>query len=186
MDTDELEALLEGQTETQTLDFKGECAWDAVALARDILAMTNVQDGGFIVIGVEDGTFVRQGVSDQIAATYDFDAMKDAMSGFADPYVDFRVSKPKDRDGKQYVVIRVMPFHEVPVICKRDSRETQKGVIYYRNMDRRPESAAVSNSYDMRNIVEVAVSRRMKRVRELGFVVESGDKEKLDSELEGL
>lgn len=186
MGTEELEALIEGQAESQNLDFKGECAWDAASFAKDILAMSNVQDGGTILIGVEDATWKRQGVSDQVEETYNFDKMKDEMSSFADPYVDFLIYKPKDRDKKQYVVIRVLPFREVPVICKRDSKQTKKGAIYYRNIDRRPESAIVSNAYDMRNIIEVAVARRMKRIRELGFTVETGDRERLDNELEGL
>ena len=95
------------------------------------------------------------------------------MASFADPHVDFTVEFPKDKDGREYVCIRIEPFAEIPVICRRDSADTQAGAIYYRNRNRRMESARVSNSYDMREIIETASVRMMRRKRQIGFVVPS-------------
>ena len=63
MNTQELEAILEGGTETQKIEFKGACDWNVRSLAKDILALSNVQDGAYVVIGVEEGSFNRQGIT---------------------------------------------------------------------------------------------------------------------------
>lgn len=187
MDTDELETFLEGGTETQSFEVKAAMNWNVTTLAKDILAMANVRDGGRILIGVEDGTFVRQGVSAEQKGTYDIDTMKDQMSQYADPSADFGVSFPKDHDGKEFIAITVRPFVEIPVICKKDSGDTKKGEIYYRNSSGRPQSSRVSNSYDMRDIIEVALARRSTRVQGLGLrVISTSDEAKFTDEREGL
>ena len=80
MNTEELENLLEAQSESTTLEFKTDMAWNVQSLAKDILAMSNMQDGGDIVIGVNDETNTRQGVSADNMETFNFDTMKDQMS----------------------------------------------------------------------------------------------------------
>jgi predicted HTH transcriptional regulator len=188
MTTEELEELLEAGVETQRIDFKGPCEWDVENVAKDILALSNVQDGGWIIFGVreENNAFVRCGVSPDQKDTFRVDKMRDQMSAFADPHVNFGVEFPKDKQGLEYVAIKVMPFEEVPVICKKNSRETRRATIYYRNMDRRVESGPVSNSYDLRAIIELATVKMMQSKRKLGFSVEPGVKKQLDDELEGL
>jgi predicted HTH transcriptional regulator len=186
MTQEELEAKLEAQTETTTLEFKADMKWDVQSLSKDILAMSNVQDGGYIIFGVEDGTFYRKGVSTVNKATFHIDTMKDQMASFADPFVDFTVDFPKDKDGKEYVVIRVLPFRDIPIVCRKNGTDVKAGAVYYRNTNGRPQSGAVSSSNDMRDIIEVATVRMMQRKSALGYIVQSGDKEKLDKELQGL
>jgi predicted HTH transcriptional regulator len=201
MDTQELETYLQVQTEIPTLDFKAACTWDISRFAKDILAFSNVQDGGLMIIGIEDATFNRQGITLVQRDSYKIDIMKDQMTSFADPHVNFSVDFPTDNGGKQYACIRVEPFEEIPVICRKDSADTRAGVIYYRNRNRRVESAAVSNSYDMREIVEVATVRMMQKKQRVGFSVSSETtkqqneidadaiadaRAKLNEELEGL
>lgn len=186
MKTEELEALLEGGSETQTIEFKTSCSWDVVTFAKDILAMSNVRDGGYIIIGVENKTFVRKGTTSKQQGTFEVDIMRDQMAPYADPHVNFFVDFPKDQNGVEYVVIRVLPFDEIPIICRKDSRDTKAGTIYYRNRNRRVESAAVSNSYDMREIIKMATVRMMQKEKEFGLTVEPSAKGKLDNELKGL
>jgi predicted HTH transcriptional regulator len=193
MDTKELEIKLEGQAETQAIDFKQAGHWDVNSLAKDILAMSNVRDGGFIIIGVKEGEqgFEREGVTEAIRATYKIDEIKDQMTQFADPHVDLMIHFPKDKNGLEYIVIRVLQFEEIPVICRKESPAagTHAGVLYYRNKDRRTESASVSNSYDMRTIIESATVKMMQRRMESGFVVKTDKtttRKKLEEELEGL
>ena len=175
----ELEKLIEGQREHPGLDFKAACVWDVKKLTKDILAMSNLPDGGYIVIGVEeiDNSFSKSGVDENVKNTYILDEMKDQVSKYADPMVDFEVYFPKDSEGLIYVVIKVFSFRETPTICKRDlDKELKASTIYYRNTNRRVESAAVSNVNDLRDIIELAAVRLMQRRRSFGFIVPDNNK----------
>lgn len=172
MNTVELEALIAGAEETDVLEFKGAMSWDRNTFVKDILAMANVIDGGRIVVGVEDGTFVRQGLTPAQLATFKIDEMRDGLAPFADPRVVFRSEVVADNGGLQYVVMEVQPFDDVPVICRRDGADVHAGVIYFRSRTRRPQSAAVANSADMRDIVERAAVLSARRLRRVGFVPE--------------
>src|SRR3989344_4399224 len=186
MTPEELESILQGQEETQRIEFKRSVPWNENWLAKDILAMSNVQDGGYIIIGVDD-PFNRLGVSQEIIETYKVDDMKDQMTKFADPHVDFSVVVQHDAGGLNYVVIYVRPFEEIPVICRKDSGETKAGTLYYRNKNRRVESAHVSNSYDMRNIIETATIKMMQRKEWQGYSVNQTTRiSRLEEELDGL
>jgi predicted HTH transcriptional regulator len=186
MNTEELEILLEGQSENIILEFKADMAWNVQSLAKDILAMSNMPDGGDIVIGIDDKTNSRQGVSIANIETFNYDIMKDQMSSFADPFVEFNIYFPKDSQDKDYVVIRIKSFREIPIICRRNGTEVRGGVVYYRNTNGRPQSSPISNSNDMRDIIELAAVRMMRRKNKIGFTVLDSDKELLDNELQEL
>jgi len=202
MTTKQIEQLLEAGTETQRIDFKESCGWDVKSFAKDILAFSNIRDGGYIIVGVKETLqgFEREGILEEHKDTYVFDVMKDQMTSFADPCVNFRVDFPKDKGGIQYVVIYIHEFEEIPIICKRNSEDTKRSAVYFRNRDRRWESASVSNSYDMRDIIDRAAIKMMRRFNKLGLIVpeslkiprgkialyELRDKEEYDKELKDL
>jgi predicted HTH transcriptional regulator len=186
MTPDRLELLLEGRQETDAVEFKAAIPWDKSTFVKDILALANIVDGGSIIVGVENGTFVRQGVGDELIATYDIDEMRDQIAPFADPRVMFTRSVIADTRGLKYVVIEVSSFEEIPVICARDGADVNRGVIYYRSRSRRPESARVSTSADMRDIIEASIARRSRQLRRIGFVPEPGEQYDFDAELGGL
>ncbi|MFO7676087.1 MAG: ATP-binding protein [bacterium] len=189
MTTKKLEQLLEAAVETQRVDFKASCPWVAASFAKDILALSNVQDGGYIIIGVEerdDGSHERRGVSQVDSDSYALDQMRDDMSAYADPHVDFVLHRVKDRSELLYVVIEVQPFGEIPVICRKDTKDTNAGKVYYRNRNRRVESAPVSNSHDMRDIIERAAVQLMRRLHGLGLATLPTLEQQLDDELEGM
>lgn len=173
MTIEELERLIEGQSENPNLDFKADMPWSAKSLAKDILAMSNIRSGGTIVIGVAeiDDTFVSTGVCLENLQTYKTDQMKDDMTKYADPFVSFDVNKPSDKKGKQYVVIKVQQFSDVPVISKIDNGDVKKGRLYYRSRHRRIESAAISNSTDLRDLLDLAVVQLMRHRADAGYAV---------------
>jgi predicted HTH transcriptional regulator len=192
MTIEELESKLQGGTETQTFEVKGACDWNVKCLAKDILAMSNVQEGGDIVIGIEDGSFNRQGVTAAQKASYKIDIMKDQMAPYADPHVNFLVGFVTDNTGKEYIIITVLPFEETPVICGKDKSDVHAGDIYYRKKSGRVQSSRVSNSYDMREIITNATAKMMKQLIRMGLNarevvdVATQTKKKLNDELNGL
>lgn len=189
MTTMELEQLIEGQSETQNLDFKSDIAWDVKSLAKDILAMSNVRDGGSIIIGVTEkgNNFIGTGCSEATLKTYKVDHIKDQLLKYADPAVDIRVEFPTDSQGLQYVVIKVLPFREVPIISKADiPNELKPNTIYYRNTNQRVQSAAVSNANDLRDIIESAAVKMMQRRKEFGFTAVPGKDQLMDVEIGNL
>jgi predicted HTH transcriptional regulator len=186
MTTEDLETYLEAGEETQRIDYKGSCEWDVHKFAKDILALTNVQYGGLIIIGVDenqDGSFTRTGIEPAHKLTYKRDEMMDQMSAYADPHVNFSVDIVSDSSKIEYLVITVQPFQEVPVICRKNGPDAKEAGVYYRNRNKRPQSALVSSSYDMRDIINRAAVILMKQSQEQGFTVEASTKEKLKEEL---
>ena len=188
MNIDELEQRLENGVETQSFEVKGPMNWDASSLAKDFLAMANVRDGGFIVIGVEDETFRRIGVTEEAMSTFVLDTMRDQMAKFADPHVTFSVTFPRDIKGTTFVAIRVEPFNQIPVICRKNGNDVKEGAIYYRNTNKRVQSAQISNSYDMRDLILMAAARTNSYLANMGLVLNQVDdsQKQFDDELEGL
>ena len=82
MNTEELEILLEAQSERQNLDFKQDCPWEVIRFVKHLLAMSNIKDGGYIVVGIENKNFLRQGVSQKNLETFNVDIMKDQMTQY--------------------------------------------------------------------------------------------------------
>lgn len=175
MSMDDLNKLIEGGAETPNIDFKGTCPWDARSFAKDVLAMSNIADGGRLIIGIAEkpkGVFNREGVTVEDKKTYQIDVMRDQLTKYTDPFVEIAVYFVKDTaDGKDYVIIRVEPFKEVPIICKCNDQMVglTAGGIYYRNRNRRIESALVSNSYDMRDVIERAMLKMRYRALRIGY-----------------
>ena len=191
MNTNELMQYLEGQRELQGLDYKADCVFEIKSLAKDIIAMSNVADGGIIIIGVAEdkvnNIFLPTGVSAENLRSYKVDVLMDKMSKYADPSVDLSVHFPQDLEGKSYVVIKIYPFKEIPIITKGEIQdELKRDTIYYRTTNKRVQSAPVSNSSDLRDILERAAVKIMQKRRSFGFVVNDPALSNYDAELTGL
>jgi hypothetical protein len=97
------------------------------------------------------------------------------------------VECPSDSKGNKYVVIKILPFKEIPVFSKTDIEgELKANMLYYRNTNRRVESAPVSNPHDLRDIIELAAMKLMQRRKNYGFNVESQELQILDQEISKL
>lgn len=186
MTLDELEAHLADARETDALEFKQGMPWDKAALVKDILALSNVADGGLIVIGIEDNPFARKGVSKDDISTYHAETMRDQIATYATPRVEFNVHIIKDQDSLEFVVIEVLPFEDIPIICAKSGSDVKRGEIYFRSRAKRPASARIERSEDMREIIETSISRRLNRLRRIGLVAPVSSGIDYDTELGGL
>jgi predicted HTH transcriptional regulator len=184
MNLTQLEELISGGEETQKIDFKAPCKWAVKNFAKDLLAFSNVQDGGYIVIGVSEteNGFIRDGLTDEIIKTFDIDIMKDQLAAYADPHIEFSVFVQSDSTDKKYVVICIKEFQELPIICAKDSEDTKRGIVYYRTSRGRPQSAPISNSYDMRNVIDRATIKNSSRFKKLGINIENDINSKYEIE----
>lgn len=171
MTSSELEQLLEGGTETQSLDFKRSSPWDEKVFAKDFMAMANIDGGGTIIVGVmeENEGYVLTGVTDEHKKTYVYDIMKDQIAKYADPFIEFSVEYVQDSQSRTYVVMGIQPFIEIPVISKKKTTGIDDATIYFRTRSKRPQSAPIANSTELRDILERAAINIMRRYDKLGL-----------------
>ena len=159
--------------EQRNLDYKQSMSWNdptfKISLTKCILAMSNIRDGGYIVIGVRqnsDGSFDPDGMQQSDMASFNQDNVSAQVAEFADPFASFDLIAVENAD-KKFIVIRVKEFEEIPVICKRDyGNELHRGKIYSRTR-RMPECAEVLSSSEMREIIELATQKQMNKVQGL-------------------
>jgi len=133
-------------------------------ITRTILAMSNTRDGGVIVIGMKekpDKKFEPVGLSESEASTFNHDDIATYVRDYADPYVDFIV-RTIECDGRNFVLIQVKEFDEVPVICRKDGIDLRRGAIYHRSRTKN-ESAEVFSQSEMREIMEIATDKAVRR-----------------------
>jgi len=186
-DTTQLKQYLEGGIETVSLDFKGSHPLDKPALqelVKDIFAMANTRNGGAIIVGVDeiDGRFQNNGVETAHLALFKADELKDLVGRCASSVVAFS-SKIIDLDGKTYILIQVTEFEEFPVICSCDQNKPAQlngkphtvsvfrpGDIFIRTQESRPATRLVQTHIETKELIELAVDKASRRLRERGWV----------------
>lgn len=134
-------------------------------VVKTILAMSNLRDGGNIVIGVEeqDGKFKETGVDLDHIATFAHDNIADFVREYAEPYARIEV-QTRDYPEGHFVLIRVEGFHEVPVICRKSyDNILVEGSVYVRSLTGRPSSVRISRYVDMQELLDLAVERGVRR-----------------------
>jgi predicted HTH transcriptional regulator len=133
-------------------------------ITRSILAMSNIKDGGVIIVGMQqlpDKKFEPAGISIEDASTFNHDEIADYLKEYADPYVEFTVA-PIECGGKRFICIQIKEFDESPVICRKDGVDLQRGRIYYRPRTKN-ESAPVSSYAEMREILDMAADKAVRK-----------------------
>jgi Putative DNA-binding domain len=197
----ELEDLIRNAVgERKNIEFKGSMSWDEPAirikLIKTILAMSNIRDGGKIILGAsQNGSrFDPVGMKEDHWKSFDYDHLTAQVAPYADPYVQFSMEHV-DHQGKHFVVIFVQEFDQFPVICRKDAvlekdnkSHLKRGKIYTRTW-RMPESAEVSSLEDMREIIDLAIDKGLTRFVERAsknklVTVTLSDSEHFDKQLE--
>ncbi len=163
----ELESILALGKETRRIEFKRSEPWNVNQMrgkiTKTILGMSNIRDGGVIVIGVQgnvDGSYSQVGVQAAHLGTYDPDQIGRHVLNFADPSAVFSVSR-LTFGGNTFVVFEVQEFAEIPIVCRADGPEgLERGKIYTRNDV--PETVAVPGETEMREILTMAIDKGMR------------------------
>ena len=155
--------ILHGREE-RNLEYKGDINWDdgliRAKLTKTILGMSNIRDGGTIVIGVQEKNEIFEpiGISDTNFETFKQDDISSFVNEYADPFVEVSLNRVELKD-KKYVVIQIEEFSELPVICKKDGVQGLfRGEIYTRPR-RKNETVKVPSQVEMREIVDMAVEK---------------------------
>jgi hypothetical protein len=135
-------------------------------ITKAILAMSNLRDGGYLILGFDqdNNTFKPTGMNEADISTFNYDNVKSYVSEFADPYVEFYMEVVVDeKNGKKFLAFSINEFDQIPVICKRDGSEhLEKGAMYTRSR-RMPESVKVPTNAEMREIIDMAVEKGIRK-----------------------
>lgn len=159
---EEFEALISKGGEDKNLDFKGPFKWDKssrkeqLGIIKDILAMSNTQDGGKIIIGVRDTDYQVVGLSEDELESFDQTDINNLLHTYTDPRFSCSVQKLPYK-GKNVVIIIIPEFSEVPIICKKNAstknnEQILKASQIYMRTDK-ATSEAVSCAEDMRELL---------------------------------
>ena len=164
---DTLRRLVYWGKEERNLEYKQSMNWASpetrAKLAKSILAMANLRDGGTIILGVKreaDDSYTPEGMSKEDFDSFIQDHLSAHISEFADPYVEATLTK-KIIEDCLYCIIQVAEFEEIPVICKRDGDKLRRGATYIRSR-RMNETVEVPSHIEMREILELATEKRVR------------------------
>ena len=89
---------------------------------------------------------------------------------FADPYIELRLT-PLSRDNKHFLIIQVHEFGQLPVICKNNGLENLKRGALYTRSRTKYETIQVRSQTEMREILDLAVDKEIRRLRSRGLIV---------------
>ena len=171
-------------------------------VARAALGMANRQDGGLIIIGVEDksGAIKPVGLNATDLATWNHDEVSTSLAAYADPSVNFD-RQVLDYKGNNYVILKVHEFEEIPVLCRQDYIKgddviLRKGACYVRSRHK-PETSEIPSQEDMRDLLDLATDKGVRkfvaRAVKSGLIIVSplgatapADKELFEAQLDDL
>jgi hypothetical protein len=169
MTESDFKQLLGKNAELKNHDFKLTINWETSTkeergkLIKDILAMTNTQDGGNILFGVRDEDYEFVGMPEDAFSTLDSAKVNDLLHRYADPKVSCEVFKLKI-DGKLAACISVAEFQETPNICKETLNSSDNkavilraGAVYIRSDDGKSITAG---AHEIRELLGRALIKR--------------------------
>jgi predicted HTH transcriptional regulator len=159
--------------ETNGVEFKGPgIRTDKSFLAkvvRAVLGMANRRDGGLVFIGVEATKLEPVGLSDKEAVSWsNYDDLSVSVNEYARPSVSFDV-EPLNSQERKFVIIRVHPFGDIPILCCKDYVEPGKkpptlrrGACYVRSRHK-PETSEIPSEEAMRELLELAIDKGVEK-----------------------
>lgn len=172
----ELEQLLELGHELRHLEVKAPGGLDdnvlVARVARAVMAMGNLRDGGLVCIGIDDGQIaaMRPGLTAaQLADWTDFDRVSAALGKYSDPPVSFETHTFALSSGAGVVVLEVEEFERDVHVCKKSFQGVLVDGHTYTRPRGHPRSVLPPTSADMRELHDLAVDKGVREfVRRAG------------------
>jgi len=156
--------------ETKNLDYKEAFDWNncsldtRLGLVKDILGMSNTQDGGVILIGVKDDSYEVSGITAEQTESFDQTRLGDMIRRYSDPPCIAQLYK-HEIDNKKLIAIEIPEFKDIPHLCKLDgnsstSKKTllRRGALYIRTD--RATTEEVGSAEEMRGLLGRALKAR--------------------------
>lgn len=186
--------------ETRSVEYKRNAPWARTTkhrIARAMIAMANLRDGGYIIVGMEqkdDGSFDKVGVTENTYDTYKLDDMKNYLKSHVEPMIKVELEKP-EIDGLKFIGIKVAGLYEFPHICtKSEGTNLERGVIYIRSTGAEG-CIRLTDLEENKNIIdacaEVQFNKFVDNLKKSGLIEFTEpksmlDEEKFDKDLSGL
>jgi hypothetical protein len=142
--------------------------------------MSNLPDGGWIVIGVNEeppGEFKPVGLALSDIATFQQDHVQSHVNDYADPYVELTLSLLKLDEVGTFAVLTIAPFDRVPVICKKDGPEGLRAGAVYTRARKKHETIEIPSQTEMREILSraslIEAQQRIRDAEQVGLISHS-------------
>jgi len=160
---------LEGKGEPRNTEFKNGNDWEHLKfkITRALLGLSNLEYGGKVIIGIKEDTSDSDplvGMTEEQSKTYTRDNIMQFVNEYADPPLEIKLHTIDDGNGKQFVIINVLEFSELPTICKKDGGDgmLQRSKIYIRPK-KKTETSDNFSHHDMRELLDLATEKHHKR-----------------------
>lgn len=186
LSAEEFSPLVEMGHELRAIEFRTGFNWSDPAdkyhklrLIRSALGLSNLPDGGHIVLGIDeksDKTLDFSGCDEPILQSFVYDAVKGEIDSFSDQQgVDIEIETAEWK-GKKHLVIRVRGFEDLPTICRKDAKNPSNdkelmlrcGAVYVRSINGHPATIEATEK-EMREVIEAAVDKQATRLRRRGW-----------------
>jgi predicted HTH transcriptional regulator len=137
-------------------------------LAKQVIGFSNHKDGGYLLIGVEDGTLRPIGLTPDEVASWDAAKVGPALAPYARPRPVVQVFRGSLEDGTVLIALRVVPFEEQPLVCTKSINDERArpilraGAMYIRTEG--TETREVSTEGEMRELLGRAYVRKADRL----------------------
>ncbi len=166
---EEIEDALAPGYEQRGLELKGPGSRSDKHLfakvTRAALSMGNLQDGGHIVIGIDDDdpAAMLPGVGPaDLDSWLAYDDVARAMAAYADPPLRIDVDRRDLPSGVSVAVIQIFEFADVPHICSKDYPNVLRNGALYVRTRRLPETSEVPTSVEMREVLDLATRKSLR------------------------
>lgn len=165
MDALALDDMLQ-RGETRNVEIKGACSFEGdmrAHLAHSIGCLANTPDGGTIIIGVENGTWSVQGLTQKQLETFDTTKIANYLKARFAPMPRFTVERIAHPDGT-VLLLQVPEFDDVPIVTIKQIAQSD-GKVYARESDllirsESRECRRISSPEEMRDLLSRALARR--------------------------